>query len=414
MKRILWLVALLLLAPAALAQDIPEAESIKTDVVVAERDGQRRQLPGYIFRNNTQMVILRRSPTDEQEVRIPQSAIIYVFYREADNANFTEALKEYGSKNYAAALESLNSARSNSNNFATAARAEEFGQYINFYSAMSHYRLGNYEQAVASFNLCLQPRDAIFKFQAEYYLGRSYEADGKYREAETKYGQLADVVFPKLLETAAWGKKWDFLSRLGRERAKMLALSEREGQDAGIQKALEAFEALLKSGGDFVDQDVNNDALLVRASAMKYLAKKNPKDYEGVINLLSVPVREAVVNNDKSSLNWMYVMLGDCYYGLMEGESDPAKKKEWAERARFEYLRVSMVYSPAPNDLCKAYFRAGKLFEFLKDTDWQQRALQQYRFAAGSRFRAVQPMNDDAGKAAKALAEQLNEKAADS
>ena len=73
-----------------------------------------------------------------------------------------------------------------------------------------------------------------------------------------------------------------------------------------------------------------------------------------------------------------------------------------------------MVYSPAPNDLCKAYFRAGKLFEFLKDTDWQQRALQQYRFAAGSRFRAVQPMNDDAGKAAKALAEQLNEKAADS
>ncbi len=405
MKYALALVVLVLtLSAASRAADLPDAASIKgNDLVIATREGEVKNVTGYVARNTYLGVTLQKSKTDDKNpLNIPAAAILYVFYEEANNEAFMDGLKAYGAKKYDDALENFNEAGAALTGLTVPARKEEFLQNVNYYSGLCKYHQGDFKGAIDAFDLCLRPREAIFKFQAEYYSARSMEGMGDYEKAESKYGQLIGSVYPKLLEKATWGQKWLQLSKLGQQRANLLLNAQRDGQENNVSKAKDAFEAILKESGDKIDEETMNDALMVRVAAEKYLARKTPAKYADVNKLLDKPVRDAVIRNDRAALAWMYCDVADSYFGLMEAETDAAKKKDLAEKARFEYMRIWMTTNASLANLCKAYFRTAKLCEFLKDKDWQARATQAYRYAANGRFKG-QMLSEEANTALKAL-----------
>lgn len=386
------------------ASELPEASAVKNnDLVVATKGGAARKIPGYVVRNTYQSVTLQKSKTDTANpLTIPAGAVLYVFYDEANNEEYIAGLQAFEEKKYEEAVESLLKAGEALGDFTVASRKDEFLQCVNYYTGMCKYRMGDFPSAVEAFDRALKNQDAIFKLQAEYYLARCFEGMGDYEKAENKYGQLVNSVYPKLLQQAKWGAKWEFFAKLGQQRARLLLNAQREGQEANVQRALAAVDALLKEAGDKLDDEMKLDALMMRAGAEKYLAGKDASKYDSVLKLLDKPVREAVVRNDRAALAWMYCDVADSYYGLMEAEADPAKKKDLAEKARFEYMRVWMTTTASPANLCRAYFRTGKLCEQLKDKDWQMRALQAYRYASGRKFKDL-PMSEEAAKLAKAL-----------
>lgn len=408
MKYALALVALVLTVCAGgRAADLPDAASIRDskegDLVIASRDGETKNVRGYIARSSYLGITLQKNKTDDKNVlNIPAGAVQFAFYEEANNEALIDGLKAYAAKKYDEALESFGEAASAPGNISVPNRKEEFLQYVNYYTGLCKYQLGDFKGGIDAFDLALRPRDAIFKFQAEYYSARCMEGSGDYEKAESKYGQLIGAVYPKLLEKATWGQKWMVLAKLGQQRANLLMNAQRDGQEASVSKAKDGYEAVLKEAGDKLDDEVQNDALLVRVAAEKYLAKKDPSKFSNVIKLLDKPVRDAVVRNDRASLAWMYCDVADSYFGLMEAENDAAKKKDLADKARFEYMRIWMTTNAAPASLCRAYYRTGRLCEFIKDKDWQARAAQAYRYASGGRFKGL-TISEEAANALKAI-----------
>lgn len=390
MRRVLRLVLVCGLGCALIgAQELPD--EITSDTVIATKNDEVKELKGYIVRNNYQLVEIRKSAEEKTGLKIPQSAVNYVFYVSANNKAYIEALQDYKERKYSGALESFTEAGKSLKNFKVGKQGEEFAQYINYYSAMCYFHLGNYAQAQKFFDLALQPRNAIFKFEGEYYLGRSLEAQGKYSEAESKYGLLVSAVFPQMLEQAQWGKRWDYLCRLGQIRAQLLSDAQKSGQENNIKSLLAKFNALIKEGGDYVDEGVRSDALMLQASALKYLARSNAGDYKKVIELLRKPVLEAVAENNRRVLSWMYLDMADSYWGMMQAQKNSAAKKKQAGEAFFEYLRLAMVYDLPPAQMCRVYYRVGYLFEQLRGREWKKRAIMYYKRAASFKYKQYQP-----------------------
>ncbi len=393
MTRILGLSIIMLMAFCSVvcAAELPEATSISSDLVIATKDGEARHLKGYIINNSYVYIDLRKDKNDKKGIKVPQNAINYVFYADANNSAYIDGLKAYEAHKYKDAAEAFAEAAGALRNFKSKNQSDEFVQYAQYYEAMSHFRLGEYDQAIKLFDLALQPRDAIFKFQGEYYLARSLEGQGKYEDAKSKYSLLVNAVFPEMVEKAKWGEKWSFLCKLGEQRASLLASTQKPGQSASVESALAEFEKLIKEGGDKVDEEVLSDALMIRTSALKYLAQKNPENYSKVIALLGKPLRSAIANNDRASLSWMYLDIADSNWGLMESAQDAAEKKKYADNAFYGYLQLALVYDLPPAQLCKIYYRLGKLFTVVKGADWQKRSKKYYMLAASGKFKDFQP-----------------------
>lgn len=405
MKRIaVMLIAFCIFASTAFASDFIDSSKLKKfDVVqlIKKDNNGKTAYSGYVIKDFYLGVALVKKKGEKAKTALkkPRSEIKMVYFKDADNESYVDGLKAFTAKKYNIALDYFADATANSTNFSDPKHKNWFMQYINYYSGLCNYRLGEYDLAINNFDAALRQEDAIFKFEAEYYQGRALEAKGNYKNAINKYARLSGTVYPKMLKTAKWGEKYDFLCKLGLERATLLGYTQQKGKEAAIKSTLAKFDDLLKKNSQYVTDEVKLEGVMVRSSAGIYLAQKDPAQYSKIVKMLKLPINVAIAENNSSALAWMYQNLADCYYGMMENAKAANKKKEMAEAARTEYMRVTYLYNTSPNDMAKSYFRLGELFEMLKGKDWQKWALINYKKAASSKYKSATEIHDKAKEA---------------
>ena len=395
-----------LFVASAAAVDYPEAPDIKTDIVLTTN----KRVEGAIARDNCFGITIM---VGKNEVKVPHQVIVAAYYQKANNDAYAAGMAAYAAKNWAEALGNFQGATPG--DISEDALKKSFMDRVSYLRGVCAYHLGDFALAEKSLKDASRRDDAVYKAEAEYYLARMEEAKGAYDKAQSKYHALTVATYKKMKDDGAAIDKWDYLARLGMGRAKVLALAPKAGQDDNMKKAEEEFQKIFQEGKAneeqfkktgkgvrFFEDDVLLCDVQVKACALKYLAKKSPDNYQKLVETLNQPLRDAQVANDKSALAWMYLDRADCYFGMMEKESDAAKKKEYGEDALMDYLRVTMIYSLGPVDLARAYYRTGVILEQLQLADWESRALQAYRRATSPTYKAT-PTYDAAKKAREEL-----------
>lgn len=396
-------------APAA-AVDYPEAADIKNDIVLTTN----KRVDGTITRDNCINVTIQ---VGKNEVKVPHQVVVAAYYQKANNEAYAAGVAAFAAKNWAEALGNLQGATPGEISEEPLKKA--FMDRVNYLKGVCAYHLGDFASAEKFLKLAATRDEAVYKAEAEYYLARMLEAKGAYDNAQSKYHALTVATYKKMKEDGAGIDKWDYLARLGMGRTKVLALATKAGKEADMEKAVEEFRKTFKEGEEneekfkkegkgvrFFEDDVLLCGVQVDACALMYLAKKSPENYKKLVDILKQPLRDAQVANDKGALSWMYLDRADCYYGMMEKETSPEKKKEYGEDALMDYLRVTMIYSLGPIDLARAYYRTGVVLEQLQLADWEARALQAYRRATSPVYKAT-PTYDAAKKAREELEKKI-------
>lgn len=397
-------------APAA-AIDYPEAGDINKDLVLTTN----KRVEGTIVRDNCAATTIM---VGKNEQKVPHQVIAAVYYQKANNEAYAAGVAAFAAKNWSEALGNLQGATPG--DISEEPLKKAFMDRVNYLKGVCAYHLGDYRSAETFLKAAASRDEAVYKAEAEYYLARMEEAKGDYAKAQSKYNALTVTVYKPMKEkSGASVEKWDYLARLGRDRTKVLELATKPGQDANMEKAVEAFKKTFQEGEEneakfkkegkgvrYFEDDVLLCGVQVDACSLMYLAKKSPDNYAKLVEILKLPLRDAQVANDKGALSWMYLDRADCYFGMMEKETSPEKKKEYGEDALMDYLRVTMTYSLGPIDLARAYYRTGVVLEQLQLADWESRALQAYRRATSPSYKAT-PTYDAAKKAREELEKKV-------
>lgn len=410
------LAAFLLCAGVGHALDfvVPESAQLRNnDIVVAVRNNEAQVVPGMIQSDSYAGVRIRAGAG--REITIPYANIQHVYFRNADNASYIQGLQAYQAGQYALAASMLQRTSQQVDGFDPTQR-NFFLEHCLFHLADSLRLSGRVRESLEMYDRALAAnRNGAYFFQIMLGRAQAMEGMGDHLGAAGEYRQMTAptgaMSFVTKLDLRRDAERFIFQAKVGTLRAQVNGFRDQSGQVAEMERiqnearALQAEVQKLQGLAQQARGDGNplladaltrtaqvgrNDLLTAQATSLQYLAEnKDPQYYAQMMQLIREPLLEAVRENNRDLLQTLLLQEADAYYGLMQQEADPQKKKELAEKARFNYLRVTLSYNPPPLDLVRAHVRTGELFEMIRDAEWRRRALIQYQQAAHQRFANV-------------------------
>lgn len=225
------------------------------------------------------------------------------------------------------------------------------GQYIFFYLGYAHLQRGDtakdYEEARKNFEMLKSGpyKDSRFIFQAYKGIGDSYYSENRYDEAIDAY-KKARKKFVAMAQKAGsdpvqrYCQWWAHKS----EYARIRVVEETDPETAKSQ-----YDRLASKARNFPDI-----VSLCRAGVGRSLIKT--KQYPRAIKRFEAMIEEARNSGEDAALSGAYVGLGDCYYA----------NKDYI-RARYNYLRVIVLYFQDEQYLMQAHYFAGRCYEKLAE-----------------------------------------------
>lgn len=393
---------------------VPDSAQLReNDVVIAVRNNAAGAMAGVVQSDSYVGVVLRGG--GGRELTIPYANIQHVYFRQADNASYVQGIQFYNAGQFARAVGPLQRASQQVDRFDPTQR-NFFLEHCLFHLADSMRLSGRVRDSLEVYDRAFAAnRNGAYFFQIQLGKARAMEgmgdpmrAAGEYRQMTAPTGPLS---FVTKIQQRPDAERFVFEAKVGGLRAQANGLRDQSGQVGEMEKLLSEARGMRadvqklrdlagRASGDGnpmlarvlerTAAEGHNDLLAVQAVSLQYLAEnKDPRYYEELMALVRDPLLEAVRENNRDLLQTLLLMEADAYYGLMQREADAAKKKTLAERARFNYLRVSLMYDPAPVDLVRTHVRTGELFEMLRDGEWRRQALIQYQMGANQRFANV-------------------------
>ena len=111
------------------------------------------------------------------------------------------------------------------------------------------------------------------------------------------------------------------------------------------------------------------------------------KDYETAIDYTNKMIDHAEKSGDESGLSSAYLGRGDAYFeqGAKVREANVELAVDYTMRARYNYLRVIVLYGGDEFDLAYAHYRAARCYEMLEPQeadDARRKARRHFRILA--------------------------------
>ena len=278
-------------------------------------------------------VVLEKGPAGGTTATIPVNEVVFIFF-EDDPSSLREARQEVVKGLYEEALARLEKITVKEN------VRPEIGQDVEFYAAYCRAQLalaGGENLIVAGKSLRAfldKNKESYHWFKAYELLGDLYVANGSFAAAEKAYDEVAK---------APWV---DYKMRAGVARGRALLAQEK------APEAAKAFDTVLATTTDSDLAETQKMAAQVGKARILAMEKKT----DDALKLLQPIIQK--VENDKSDADQLD-LLAHAY-----ATSAFAKRLAGrSEEARYDYLRVHLLYPQAPEPHAEALYNLGQLWE---------------------------------------------------
>ena len=238
------------------------------------------------------------------------------------------------------------------------------GQYIYYYLGQAHLGRadkGDLKLAIEYYRKLLKKHpDTRFIYQAHREIGEAHAKLGQHDRAIKEIGKAITIMrkcagqVRNSREMVAHCRRMEYVAELS------LARVYEKGKE-NYREAETRYKRLQDRIAKHADLQAKAWAGIVRCLIMS-------KDYKAAIRYANIMIDHAEKSGDDSGLSSAYLGLGDAYFeqGVKIQEVNAEQAIDKFMRARYNYLRVIVLYGGDKIDLAYAHYRAARCYEILE------------------------------------------------
>ena len=238
------------------------------------------------------------------------------------------------------------------------------GQYIYYYLGKAHLGRagkGDRKQAIEYYRKLLKKHpDTRFIYHVHREIGEAYAKLGQHDQAIKEIKKAMKIMrecarqVRQSREMVAHCRSMEYVAELSLAR-----VYEKGKEDYRAAKSI--YDRLQSETTKHADLQAKAWAGIVRCLIMS-------KDYKTAIRYANKMIDHAEKSGDESGLSSAYLGRGDAYFeqGAKIREANAELAVDYTMRARYNYLRVIVLYGGDEFDLAYAHYRAARCYEILE------------------------------------------------